>query len=146
MLRSQEQDCHISYLCPGNHLPPLSNGFFQAGRAVIKALSEKKLQQTCLNTTCCLLLAETISQHYFSHIPTALTDIEVLAQAFIFIFAGYEPTSNTLGFLAYELAMHPDVQEKVLQEIDTVLPNKVRRTLSDGQDSDPAGLLVQSGQ
>uniref|UniRef100_A0A8C5ITW3 unspecific monooxygenase n=1 Tax=Junco hyemalis TaxID=40217 RepID=A0A8C5ITW3_JUNHY len=54
----------------------------------------------------------------------ALTDIEVLAQAFIFIFAGYEPTSNTLGFLAYELAMHPDVQEKVLQEIDTVLPNK----------------------
>lgn len=42
--------------------------------------------------------------------------------------------------------MHPDVQKKVLQEIDTVLPNKVRRTLSDGQDSDLAGLLVQSGQ
>ncbi|NWY26418.1 CP3AL protein, partial [Pheucticus melanocephalus] len=58
----------------------------------------------------------------------ALTDIEVLAQAFIFIFAGYEPTSNTLGFLAYELAMHPDVQEKVLQEIDTVLPNKAPLT------------------
>ncbi|CAN8192029.1 unnamed protein product [Coccothraustes coccothraustes] len=59
-----------------------------------------------------------------NHSYKALTDIEVLAQAFIFIFAGYEPTSNTLGFLAYELAMHPDVQEKVLQEIDTVLPNK----------------------
>ncbi|NXL77316.1 CP3AD protein, partial [Leptocoma aspasia] len=63
-----------------------------------------------------------------NHSYKALTDIEVLAQAFIFIFAGYEPTSNTLGFLAYELAMHPDVQEKVLQEIDTVLPNKAPLT------------------
>ncbi|NWS25017.1 CP3A9 protein, partial [Polioptila caerulea] len=58
----------------------------------------------------------------------ALTDIEVLAQAFIFIFAGYEPTSNSLGYLAYELALHPDVQEKVIQEIDTVLPNKAPLT------------------
>uniref|UniRef100_A0A8C3NIV8 Cytochrome P450 3A n=1 Tax=Geospiza parvula TaxID=87175 RepID=A0A8C3NIV8_GEOPR len=63
-----------------------------------------------------------------NHSHKALTDVEVLAQAFIFIFAGYEPTSNTLGFLAYELAMHPDVQEKVLQEIDTVLPNKAPLT------------------
>ncbi|RLW01623.1 hypothetical protein DV515_00007834 [Chloebia gouldiae] len=63
-----------------------------------------------------------------NHSYKALTDTEVLAQAFIFIFAGYEPTSNTLGFLAYELAMHPDVQEKVLQEIDTVLPNKAPLT------------------
>ncbi|XP_068063231.1 cytochrome P450 3A9-like [Anomalospiza imberbis] len=63
-----------------------------------------------------------------NHSYKALTDTEVLAQAFIFIFAGYEPTSNTLGFLAYELAMHPDVQENVLQEIDTVLPNKAPLT------------------
>ncbi|NXR82916.1 CP3AD protein, partial [Pycnonotus jocosus] len=63
-----------------------------------------------------------------NHSYKALTDIEVLAQAFIFIFAGYEPTSNSLGYLAYELALHPDVQEKVLQEIDTVLPNKAPLT------------------
>lgn len=69
-------------------------------------------------------------QHHFSslHIlsPPALSDIEVLSQAFIFIFAGYEPTSNTLCYLAYLLALHPDVQQKVVNEIDTVLPNKVR--------------------
>ncbi|NXM36934.1 CP3A9 protein, partial [Oxyruncus cristatus] len=58
----------------------------------------------------------------------ALTDVEVLSQAFIFIFAGYEPTSNTLCYLAYELAMHPDVQQKLLEEIDTVLPNKAPLT------------------
>ncbi|NWW30693.1 CP3A9 protein, partial [Panurus biarmicus] len=63
-----------------------------------------------------------------NHSYKALTDTEVLAQAFIFIFAGYEPTSNTLGFLAYELALHPDVQQKLLQEIDTVLPNKAPLT------------------
>ncbi|KFQ76016.1 Cytochrome P450 3A9, partial [Phaethon lepturus] len=63
-----------------------------------------------------------------NHSYKALTDMEVLAQAFIFIFAGYEPTSNILCYLAYELATHPDVQQKLLEEIDTVLPNKVPLT------------------
>ncbi|XP_052536040.1 cytochrome P450 3A9-like [Tympanuchus pallidicinctus] len=58
----------------------------------------------------------------------ALSDVEVLSQAFIFIFAGYEPTSNTLCYLAYLLALHPDVQQKVVNEIDTVLPNKAPLT------------------
>ncbi|NXA81921.1 CP3AD protein, partial [Thryothorus ludovicianus] len=63
-----------------------------------------------------------------NHSHKALTDTEVLAQAFIFIFGGYEPTGNSLCYLAYELALHPDVQEKVVQEIDTVLPNKAPLT------------------
>ncbi|NWV15955.1 CP3A9 protein, partial [Ptilonorhynchus violaceus] len=63
-----------------------------------------------------------------NHSYKGLTDTEVLAQAFIFIFAGYEPTSNSLGYLAYELAMHPDVQQKLAQEIDTALPNKAPLT------------------
>uniref|UniRef100_K7FSE6 Cytochrome P450 3A n=1 Tax=Pelodiscus sinensis TaxID=13735 RepID=K7FSE6_PELSI len=57
-----------------------------------------------------------------------LTDNEVLAQAFIFIFAGYEPTSNTLCYLAYTLAINPDVQQKLKEEIDSVLPNKAPPT------------------
>ncbi|NXS90957.1 CP3AD protein, partial [Jacana jacana] len=63
-----------------------------------------------------------------NHSEKALTDIEILAQAFIFIFAGYETTSNTLCYVAYELATHPDVQQKLLEEIDTVLPNKAPLT------------------
>ncbi|NXL85437.1 CP3AL protein, partial [Alectura lathami] len=63
-----------------------------------------------------------------SHSDKALSDVEVLAQALIFIFAGYEPTSNTLCYLAYELATHPDVQQKLVDEIDTVLPNKAPLT------------------
>lgn len=57
-----------------------------------------------------------------------LTDIEILAQAFIFIFAGYEPSSNSLGYMAYLMATHPDVQQKVQDEIDSVFPNKAPLT------------------
>ncbi|XP_038619484.1 cytochrome P450 3A5-like [Tachyglossus aculeatus] len=53
-----------------------------------------------------------------------LSDAEFLGQAFAFVFAGYETTSNTLSFMSYNLAIHPDVQEKLQEEIDTVLPNK----------------------
>ncbi|XP_054848946.1 cytochrome P450 3A21-like [Eublepharis macularius] len=58
------------------------------------------------------------------HVDKALTENEILAQAVIFIFAGYEATSNILGYLAYELAVHPDTQQKLQEEIDSVLPNK----------------------
>ncbi|XP_029801600.1 cytochrome P450 3A12-like [Suricata suricatta] len=55
---------------------------------------------------------------------TALSDLELVAQSVIFIFAGYEPTSTSLSFLVYELATHPDVQQKLQEEIDATFPNK----------------------
>lgn len=57
----------------------------------------------------------------------ALSDIEIVAQAIIFIFASYETTSSTLSFVLYSLATHPDSQKKLQEEIDRALPNKVRR-------------------
>ncbi|KFO19782.1 cytochrome P450 3A14 [Fukomys damarensis] len=54
----------------------------------------------------------------------ALSDMEIVAQSIIFIFGGYETTSNTLSFIMHILATHPDVQKKLQQEIDTTLPNK----------------------
>lgn len=56
----------------------------------------------------------------------ALTDMELVAQSIIFIFAGYESTSSVLSFLMYLLATHPDVQQKLQEEIDATFPNKVR--------------------
>ncbi|KAE8737409.1 Cytochrome P450 CYP6, partial [Frankliniella occidentalis] len=52
---------------------------------------------------------------------TKLTQKEIAAQVFVFFIAGFETTSTTTSFALYELAKHPDVQEKVLQEIDATL-------------------------
>ncbi|XP_027569035.2 cytochrome P450 3A29-like [Pipra filicauda] len=57
-----------------------------------------------------------------------LSDEEILAQALIFVFAGYETTSSTLSYIAYNLAIHPDVQQRLQDEVDAYLPNKATPT------------------
>lgn len=76
------------------------------------------------------LLQLMINSQNFKEMDThkALSDLELVAQSVIFIFAGYEPTSTSLSFLVYELATHPDVQQKLQEEIDAILPNKAPPT------------------
>ncbi len=47
-----------------------------------------------------------------------MTEDEIVGQAFVFLLAGYETSSNTLGFTCYLLAIHPECQRKVQEEVD----------------------------
>ncbi|XP_033742606.1 cytochrome P450 3A24-like [Pecten maximus] len=47
-----------------------------------------------------------------------LSDSEIRSQALLFFLAGYDTTSNSLTFVFYHLAIHPDICDKVIQEID----------------------------
>lgn len=46
-----------------------------------------------------------------------LSDDEITAQSATFLLAGHETSSNTLTFITYHLAVNPDIQEKLRQEI-----------------------------
>ena len=45
-----------------------------------------------------------------------LNENEILAQCFLFFIAGYETTATTLSFCSYELALHPEIQERLYSE------------------------------
>lgn len=51
-----------------------------------------------------------------------LIDIEEMAaHSFLFFVGGFESSSSTMSFLMYELAKHPEIQQKVYEEIVEVL-------------------------
>ena len=50
-----------------------------------------------------------------------LTTDEILGQAWVFLIAGYETTATTLGFMSHNLAVNPDCQERLYDELITAL-------------------------
>ena len=60
-----------------------------------------------------------------------MSDEEVSAQSVIFMVAGFETTGSTLSYMAYLLAAHPEVQEKLLQELDKAVKSRGNMPLYD---------------
>ncbi|XP_061706493.1 cytochrome P450 6B5-like [Cydia pomonella] len=50
-----------------------------------------------------------------------LTNGEIEAQAFAFYAAGYDTSASTLCFMLYQLALEPEIQDRLRNEIDTYL-------------------------
>jgi cytochrome P450 family 6 len=51
----------------------------------------------------------------------ALTINELAAQVFVFFAAGYETSSTTMTFTLFELSQNHNLQDKLRQEINSVL-------------------------
>ncbi|XP_076473006.1 cytochrome P450 3A29-like [Babylonia areolata] len=66
-----------------------------------------------------LVNAEDTENTIESHKRLTLEEVE--SQMILFFVAGYETTGSTLQYLAYSLAMHPDIQERVVAEIQQEL-------------------------
>jgi len=61
---------------------------------------------------------------YCNQTRSAFSEIDgdlFVAQALLFLMAGYETSSSTLTFVLYELARHPEIQQSLREEISQVL-------------------------
>ena len=56
---------------------------------------------------------------------SGISENEILANAMLFFVAGYDTTSTSLSFLLYNLALYPDCQQKLVEEIHQVMEDKV---------------------
>lgn len=60
-----------------------------------------------------------------------LTDEEIMAETTTFLFAGHDTTSSALAWLLWVLAKHQDVQERLYQEIMSVLGDREAPTIAE---------------
>ena len=56
-----------------------------------------------------------------------LNDVSIVAQAFLFLIAGFDTTSNSLSFFVKALGMYPDYQKTIREEL-------IARMKADGRD------------
>ncbi|KAF2900432.1 hypothetical protein ILUMI_05749 [Ignelater luminosus] len=52
---------------------------------------------------------------------TEITDEDITSHAILFFVASFDTTSSLLSFMCYELALNPDIQQRLIGDIDTTL-------------------------
>jgi hypothetical protein len=81
-----------------------SNFFLDLMRHILKTRRNNKVKYNDLN-----------------FVNKRLTEDEIVAQGWVFMIAGYETTATTLSFCSYELALNPECQEKLFEEINSAI-------------------------
>ncbi|XP_075890945.1 cytochrome P450 3A40-like [Nelusetta ayraudi] len=102
--------------------PKSVTDFFYAALQKIKSARVTSKQQGRVDFL--QLMIDSQKNNNSSGAEKGLSDHEILSQAMIFIFAGYETSSSSLSFLSYNLARTPLVMKKLQDEIDATFPNK----------------------
>ncbi|EME28332.1 Cytochrome P450 [Galdieria sulphuraria] len=49
-----------------------------------------------------------------------LSDQNIIAEIATFLVAGHDTTSHTMSWLIYEVCQHPEIEQKIQQEVDTI--------------------------
>ena len=57
-----------------------------------------------------------------------MTDDVITAQSILFFGAGFDTTAAMLTYFTYSLALHPDIQDRVYEEIEKNIQEHVRFT------------------
>ncbi|XP_049900773.1 cytochrome P450 3A40-like [Epinephelus moara] len=104
--------------------PASVTDFFYAALQKIKSNREHSKQQSRVDFLQLMIDSQKNNNHSNVEQEKGLNDHEILSQAMIFIFAGYETSSSSLTFLAYNLAINPHIMERLQKEIDSTFPNK----------------------
>ncbi|XP_063917767.1 cytochrome P450 9e2-like isoform X1 [Zophobas morio] len=91
----------------------ISNFFYRIVKENIKTRTEQNINRPDMIS----LLMEARENHKLIH-GVKITDEDITAQALVFFFAGFDSVSSLMCFMSYELATNPDIQERLIQEID----------------------------
>ena len=68
---------------------------------------------------------QTDEKSKWKNLKKTLNDREILAQALLFANAGHDTTAYALSFIAYNLAIHPEYQQLLCDEVDDILDKYV---------------------
>ncbi|KAJ4945197.1 hypothetical protein JOQ06_013732 [Pogonophryne albipinna] len=104
--------------------PASVTDFFYAALQKIKTGREQSKQKSRVDFLQLMIDSQKTHDSRKVEENKGLSDHEILSQAMIFLFAGYETSSSSLSFLAYNLAINPHIMKRLQEEVDSTFPNK----------------------
>ena len=117
----------IRYIVQKSKVTDAASTIYKAGESLVKARrmspnqhSYKDFLQLLIDAT-----AEDKGEH------RRLTNLEIVSQCFTFIIAGYETSSNALTYITYLLALNPDIEEKLIDQIKKYISDHPNLSLYD---------------
>ena len=103
----------IRYIAQKSKVAAAMHTITEAGESLVKARRMSPNQHSYKDFL--QLLIDATAEEEGEH--RRLTNLEIVSQCFTFIMAGYETSSNALTYIAYLLALNPDIEEKLINQI-----------------------------